>query len=179
MIKKILIVLVLAVAGFAGYVAMLPDAFLLTRSTVIAAPPEAVFANLEDFRKWEAWSPWAKRDPKATATFSGEAKGKGAVFNWSGNSEVGEGRMTIMQSRPAQGLSIKLDFTKPFPASNDVVFLLKPEAGGTKVTWSMSGRQTYVEKAICTLFGGIERMVGPDYEKGLANLKAVTEGKKS
>lgn len=179
MIKKLLIVVVLAIAGFAGYVATLPDAYQLARSTVIAAPPETVFANLEDFRRWEAWSPWAKRDPTAKATFTGEPKGQGAVFGWAGNGDVGEGRMTITQSRPTTGLNIKLDFIKPFPNSSDVVFLLKPESGGTKVTWSMSGRQTFFEKAVCALFGGLERMVGPDYEQGLANLKAVSEGKKS
>ena len=178
MLKKIVAVIVLGVAGFLAYVATLPDVYQLTRSAVISAPPEAVFGHLEDFRKWDAWSPWAKRDPNAKATFSGEAKGKGAVFAWDGNSDVGVGKMTIVQSRPAQGLNIKLDFTKPYESTSNVVFLLKPEGGGTRVTWSMNRRQSFFERAMCTAMGGLERLVGPDYEKGLANLKAVAEGKK-
>lgn len=178
MLKKLLLALVVIVGGFLAYVAFLPDVFQLTRTAVIAAPPEAVFGYLEDFRKWQDWSPWAKRDPNAKATFSGEAKGKGAIFEWDGNKDVGAGRMTILQSRPAGGLNIKLDFKRPYEASNNVTFLLKPEAGGTRVTWSMGGRQSYFEKAFCTLMGGLDRIVGPDYEKGLANLKAVAEAKK-
>ena len=178
MLRIALLGTVLAVASFLGYVATLPDVYMLTRSTVIAAAPEVVFAHLDDFRKWDAWSPWAKRDPNAKATFSGEARGKGAVFAWNGNGEVGEGRMTILQSRPAVGLNIKLDFVKPYESTSSVTFLLKPEAAGTRVTWSMSGRQSFIEKAMCSVMGGLERMVGPDYEKGLVNLKAVAEGKK-
>jgi uncharacterized protein YndB with AHSA1/START domain len=179
MLRKLLIAIVLVVAVFAGYVAMQPDVYALSRSAVIAAPPDAVFGYLEDFRKWELWSPWAKRDPNAKATFSGEPKGRGAVFEWSGNSEVGAGRMTMMQSRAPGGLTVKLDFTKPYESTSNVTFLLKPEAGGTRVTWSMSGRQTFLEKAFCLMMGGMDRLVGPDYEKGLANLKAVAEAKKS
>ncbi len=178
MLRKMFTALVLVATAFAAYVTMLPDVYALTRSTVISAPPEVVFSHIEDFRKWDAWSPWAKRDPAAKATFSGEPKGRGSVFEWSGNSEVGAGRMTMMQSRSPGGVIIKLDFTKPYEATSDVTFLLKPEAGGTRVTWSMSGRQTFIEKAFCTMMGGMERIVGPDFEKGLANLKAVAEGKK-
>lgn len=179
MLRKLLLAIIIAVAVFAGYVATLPDSYALSRSAVIAAPPAAVFSHLEDFRKWDAWSPWAKRDPGAKTTFSGSPSGKGAVFQWAGNAEVGEGRMTIVDSRPAEALAIRLDFTKPYPATSDVTFALKPEAGGTRVTWSMSGRTSYIERAFCTLMGGMERIVGPDYEKGLASLKAAVEGKRT
>lgn len=179
MFKKTVIALAAVIGGFLCYVATLPDTYLLARSTVIATPPEAVYAHLEDFRKWQAWSPWAARDSQARATFSGEAKGRGAVFEWDGNKEVGAGRMTIMQGRPNVGLNIKLDFTKPYTSTSNVSFLLKPDAGGTRVTWSMSGRQSYLEKVFCTLMGGLDRVVGPDYERGLANLKGVAEGQKS
>jgi hypothetical protein len=177
MLRRLLIAVVLVIASFVGYAAMQPDVYSLSRSALILAPPEAVFGYLEDFRKWELWSPWAKRDPNAKAIFSGEAKGRGSVFEWSGNSDVGAGRMTMMQSRPSGGVTVKLDFTKPYEATSNVTFLLKPEAGGTRVTWSMSGRQTFLEKAFCLLMGGMDRIVGPDYEKGLTNLKAVAEAK--
>ncbi|MGE3914472.1 MAG: SRPBCC family protein, partial [Hyphomicrobiaceae bacterium] len=145
---------------------------------VIAAPPEAVFANINDFHNWDAWSPWAKRDPNAKATFSGAPAGKGAVLGWSGNSDVGEGSMTIVESRPAQAVGIKLAFAKPMQGEADAAFALKPEGSGTHVTWTLNGRSSFIDRAICTLMGGMERILGPDYEKGLANLKAVTEAQK-
>jgi uncharacterized protein YndB with AHSA1/START domain len=178
MLKKIVIALVLAVAAFAGYVAMLPSHYSVTRSTLIAAPPDVVFTQVNDFHRWDAWSPWAKLDPNAKAEHSGPLAGKGARFHWSGNEKVGEGSMTILDSRPNEAVGIKLAFVKPFEGESDVAFALKPEADGTRVTWTISGEQTFVERAFCKLMGGMERVVGPDYEKGLANLKAVAEASK-
>lgn len=179
MLKKILLALVVLVGGFAVYVATLPPTYSLARSTVIAAPADAVFGHINDLRKWDAWSPWAKKDPNAKVTFSGPPAGKGAVFQWAGNSDVGEGSMTVVDSKPSEAVAIRLAFVKPFPGESDVAFALKPEGTGTRVTWTLSGQQSFVERAFCTLMGGMERIIGPDYEKGLASLKAVAEGKKS
>ena len=178
MFKKILLALVVAVAAFAGYVALQPSHYALTRSTVVDVAPVVVFDHVNDFRKWEAWSPWAKLDPAATVSFAGPASGKGAVFKWAGNSQVGEGSMTIVDSRPGEAVAIKLAFVKPLEGESDVAFALQPEGGATRVTWSLSGEQTFLERAMCTLMGGMERILGPQYEKGLANLKAVAEGRK-
>jgi uncharacterized protein YndB with AHSA1/START domain len=179
MVKKLLLAAVVLIAGFAGYVALQPAQFRLIRSTVIAAPPAAVFEHINDLHKWDAWSPWAKRDPKAKLTHSGAPAGKGAVLSWAGNRDVGAGSMTIVDSRPAEAVAIRLDFTEPFNGTSDATFALKPEGAGTRVEWSLTGRQGFFERAICTVMGGMERILGPDYEKGLASLKAVAEAGKS
>lgn len=179
MIAKVFALIALVVAAFAGYVALQPGDYRVARSAVMAAPPEAVYDQIQSFRKWDAWSPWAKKDPKAKATFSGPESGKGAAFSWSGNAEVGEGTMTIVDAKPGQGLRIKLDFVKPMVDTADVAFDLKPEAGGTRVTWAMSGHQGFVGRAICTLMRvNLDTMVGGEYEKGLASLKSIVEAKK-
>lgn len=178
MLKKILIALVVIVVAFAGYVAVLPSHYSLARSTVIAAPADAIFPQINDFRRWDAWSPWAKLDPTAKTEFIGPQSGKGAVFRWAGNEKVGVGSMTIVESKPNEAVGIKLAFVKPFEGQSDVALILQPEAAGTRVTWALSGEQSFIERAMCTLMGGMERVLGPEYEKGLANLKAVTEGRK-
>lgn len=175
MLKKILFALVVVVATFAGYVAILPSHYSLARSIVIAAPAETVFPQVNDFRRWDAWSPWAKLDPDAKTEFAGSETGKGSIFRWSGNSKIGVGSMTIVDSRPNEAVGIKLAFVKPFEGESDVAISLRSEGSGTRVTWSLSGEQTFFERAICTLMGGMERILGPEYEKGLANLKAVAE----
>jgi hypothetical protein len=174
MIKKILAVLVVLIAAFAGYVALQPDELLVQRQATIAAPPAAVFEQVNDLKKWDAWSPWAKMDPNAKIGFEGPAAGKDAAFTWSGNDKIGEGRMTIVDSRPAELVDIKVDFTKPFENSSSSKFELKPEANQTLVTWSMGGRQNFIEKAMCIVFNG-KKMISDEMEKGLSNLKAVAE----
>ncbi len=178
MLKKILTVFVVLVAAFAGYVAVLPSHYSLSRSTLISASPDVVFDNVNDFHKWEAWSPWAKLDPNAKISFVGPPTGKGSVFRWAGNSNIGEGAMTIVDSRPSEAVGIKLAFVKPLEGESDIAITLKPESGATRVNWTLSGEHGFLERAMCTLMGGMERMVGPEYEKALANLKAVAEGKK-
>lgn len=175
MLKKILVALVVIIAAFAVYVAMLPSHYSLARSIVIAAPPDAVFSQVNDFRRWEAWSPWAKLDANARTEFAGPQTGKGAVFRWAGNEKVGVGSMTIVESKPNEAVGIRLAFVKPFEGQSDVALTFRPDGAGTRVTWSLSGEQSFLERAICTLMGGMERILGPEYEKGLANLKAVTE----
>jgi len=173
-VRKILLVLVLLIAGFVGLVAMQPSDFRVRRSAAMAADPAAVFAHVNDFHKWEAWSPWAKRDPNAKNSFEGPESGKGAVFKWSGNAEVGEGSMTLTESVPNQLVRIRLDFIKPFEDTADVEFYFQPEGDQTRVTWTMSGRNNFIAKAMC-LFMNMDQMIGGDFEQGLKNMKSVVE----
>jgi hypothetical protein len=172
--KWVALVIVLLVGGFAIVVAMQPADYTVTRSGTMAAAPATVFSQVNDFHKWEAWSPWAKLDPNAKNSFEGAPSGTGAAFAWAGNKDVGEGRMTITESRPSDVIRLKLDFIKPFASTCDTEFTFKPEAGATRVTWTMSGRKNFISKAFC-LFADMDKMVGGDFEKGLANLKAVAE----
>jgi uncharacterized protein YndB with AHSA1/START domain len=177
MFKKILVVLVIAVAVFAGVVAMQPAEFRVERSATMAAPAPDVFAQVNDFHNWEAWSPWAKLDPNAKNTFSGPAAGKDAKFSWAGNDEVGVGSMTILESRPHDLIRIAIDFEKPHQNTSMVDFTFKPVDNQTVVTWSMYGKNDFMSKAIC-LFMNMDKMVGEKFEEGLANLKKAVETKK-
>ncbi len=174
MIKKILIGLVAVVVLFAVIVALQPSDFRVTRSAPVAAPPSVVFAQVNDFHKWEAWSPWAKLDPAAKNSFEGPRAGTGATFRWSGNNEVGEGSMTVTESRPSELIRIKIDFLKPFEASNTAEFTFKPAGGQTQVTWSMYGTNNFIGKAFC-LFNNMDKMLGGEFEKGLAQMKVAAE----
>jgi Polyketide cyclase / dehydrase and lipid transport len=129
---------------------------------------------VNDFHNWEAWSPWAKLDPAAKATFEGPSTGTGAIFKWTGNKEVGEGSMTITESRPSDLIRIKLEFLRPFEATNSAEFTFKPEGNRTAVTWSMEGKNNFIAKAVC-LFMNMDKMVGGQFEQGLAQMKAVVE----
>ncbi|MEX0717301.1 MAG: SRPBCC family protein [Planctomycetaceae bacterium] len=159
---------------FVVIVAMQPSQFRVTRSAVMAAPPEAVFAQVNDFHDWEAWSPWAKLDPNAKNTFEGPTAGTGSIFRWAGNSEVGEGSMTITESRPHELIRIRLEFVRPMEDVATVEFDFQPVEAGTRVTWSMFGENDFVSKAFC-LFMDMDQMLGGDFEKGLAAMKAVVE----
>ncbi len=174
MLKNILIALAVIAIVFVGVVAMQPSEFRIVRTATISAPAPAVFAQVNDFRNWEAWSPWAKRDPAAKTTFEGPSAGTGAIFRWAGNHESGEGSMTITESRPSDLIRIKLEFLKPFVATNTAEFIFKPEGKHTAVTWSMAGRNNFIAKAVC-LFMSRDKMVGGDFEKGLARMTAVVE----
>jgi hypothetical protein len=174
MLIKILIALIVIVAVFAIIVAVQPSEFRIVRSASISAPAPEVFAQVNDFHKWQAWSPWAKLDPAAKATFEGPSAGTGAIFRWAGNKEVGEGSMMIIESRPSEVIRIKLEFLKPFAATNTAEFTFKPEGNKTAVTWSMSGRNNFIAKAFC-LFMNVDKMVGSQFEKGLASMKSVAE----
>jgi hypothetical protein len=174
MFKKILAVIVGLIAAFAGYVALQPNELLVRRQETIAASPDKVFGEVNDLHRWDAWSPWAKLDPMAKIGFKGPAAGKDAGFTWSGNDKVGEGRMTIIDSRAAELVDIEVAFTKPFENTSNSKFEFKPEADKTEVTWTMSGKQNFLEKAMCIVFNG-KAMLGGEMEKGLANLKTVAE----
>ncbi len=174
MIKKIAIAVVLVLGALLVYAATKPDTFRVERAASIKAPPEKIFAVLNDFLRWEAWSPWEKKDPAMKRTFSAVTSGKDAVYAWEGNRDVGQGRMEIAESVAPSKVAIKLDFVKPFETHNIVEFTLEPKGDSTKVTWAMNGPMPYISKLI-TVFVNMDSIVGKDFETGLANLKAVTE----
>jgi len=176
MLKKILLVLAALIVVFLVVVALQPAEYKVVRSATLPAAPTDAFALVNDFHKWEGWSPWAKLDPSQKTTYTGSAAGTGAVCSWVGNDKVGEGRMTILESRPAELVRIKLEFIKPFASVSDTSFTFKPEGQGTAVTWTMAGRNGFIEKAFC-LFMNMDKMVGGDFERGLANLKSVAKPK--
>jgi len=174
MFKKILIGLAVVLVVLAIVISMQPPDFRVERSATISAPPERVFAQVNDFHNWDAWSPWAKLDPDMKTTFEGPASGPGSKYSWVGNSKVGEGAMTILESRPQELVSIKLEFLKPFASTSTADFSFKPEGPGTKVTWVMTGKCNFMSKAF-GLFMNMDKMVGGDFEKGLAQMKAAAE----
>ena len=174
MLKKILIALAAIILIFVGVVALQPSEFHVERSTAISAPQEGVFTQVNDFKKWESWSPWAKLDPQAKVAFEGPPSGEGTVMTWSGNDNVGEGKMTLIESRPDDLVRIKVDFVKPFEGSSASQFTFKPDGDRTAVTWSMDARHNFLEKAFCLIMNG-KKMVGDDMEKGLAQMKSVAE----
>jgi hypothetical protein len=177
LLKLIAYLVVLLIIGV-GVVLLLatgrPNTFTVTRSSTMAAPPAVVFEQVNDFHRWDAWSPWAKLDPNSKVTFSGSPAGVGSTFAWSGNHEVGEGKQTITASRPPESVHIKLEFIKPFPGTSDVNFNFKPEGAGTLVTWTMTGKNNLIGKAM-SLFMDCDKMIGGSFEQGLANMKKVVE----
>lgn len=177
MIKKILLGLVAVIAAILVAAAFQPSEFRVTRSATLAAPPAAVYAEVNDFHRWASWSPWEKLDPNMKRTFEGPGAGVGSVYAWEGNSDVGAGKMTITESKPADTILIKLEFIKPMPGLCPTEFTFRPEGAGTKVTWTMSGTNDYLAKIFC-LFMNMDKMVGGDFEKGLASLARVAEAKK-
>jgi uncharacterized protein YndB with AHSA1/START domain len=174
MFKKIGIGLVAIIAFILGLAATKDDSFTMERAITIKAPPEKIMPLLSDFKNWPTWSPWENLDPKMQRTFSGATSGKGAVYNWVGDSKVGEGRMEITDMMSPSKLVIKLDFVKPMASSNVTEFLLTPEGEQTKVTWKMAGPVDYPTK-VMLVFTSLDAMIGPDFERGLAKLKTVAE----
>ena len=154
-----------------------PDEFKLVREAKISAPREKIFPHVNDLHAWEAWSPWAKLDPNAKNSFEGPASGVGAAMAWAGNKKVGEGRMTITESQATELIGFRLDFVKPFKATNTAEFAFRAEGNQTRVTWSMAGQSNFFFK-IFGLLMNCEQMAGKDFEKGLASLKAVAEAAK-
>lgn len=174
MLAKIFIGLAVIVVVLVVVVTLRPSEFRVERAATIAAPPPVVFAQVNDFRRWDAWPPYARRDPAMKKSFEGAPAGVGAVYTWSGNHEVGEGRTTIIESRPHDLIRIKLEFVRPFAATNTAEFTFRPEGERTAVTWSLAGRNGFMGKAV-GLFMNMDRMVGGDFEKGLAQMKSVVE----
>lgn len=176
MVKKILLGLVAVVVILLIVVAMQPDEYRIERSGTIAAPTPVVFEQVNDLHKWNDWSPWAKLDPNAKNTFEGAESGEGAVFKWAGNDEVGEGKMTIVESKPNELIKIQLDFLKPFESTGNSEFTFKPDGDKTAITWAMYGKHSFVEKGIC-LFMNMDKMLGASFEEGFANMNKAVEGK--
>jgi hypothetical protein len=174
-VGKILVALVVVVAAFVVVVATRPAEFHIERSLAMLAPPLSVFAQVNDLHAWAAWSPWEKLDPKMEKTYGGPTDGPGATYAWKSESgKVGQGRMTIERSEAPGLVVIKLEFIKPFTATNTVTFSLDPSADGTKVTWAMDGRNGFMGKAFALLMN-MDKTVGGDFERGLVGLKAVAE----
>lgn len=152
-----------------------PETFRVERRAVIAAPPSAVFPNLDDFHRWSAWSPWEKLDPDMKRTFGGPERGVGATYAWQGNGKAGEGRMEIVETVPDERVTLALEFVKPFPATNTTTFTLTPRDGGTEVVWALEGRNTFMGK-VFSVFADMDSMVGKDFDEGLRNLERVARG---
>jgi len=176
MILKILLALLLAVVIVVVAILMQPPEYKVVRTATLAAAPGEIYSQITDFHNWNAWSPWAKLDPNMAQRYEGAPSGLGAKYGWVGNSEAGAGSMEIDEAVADRKVGIKLEFLKPFPSSSRIIFTLQPNAAGTKVEWAMVGPSTFASKAI-NLFSSMDKMVGPDFEKGLNQLKSVVEAK--
>lgn len=174
MLKKILIGVAAVLVLFVIIVAMQPAQYRVSRTATIPATPSAVFEHVNDLHKWDAWSPWAKLDPAMKTTFEGPQSGPGASYAWVGNSKVGEGKMSIMDAKANELVRLKLQFMKPFASVATTEFTFKPEGEQTSVTWTMSGDKNFMSKAFC-LFMNMDKMIGGDFEKGLAGLKSAVQ----
>lgn len=176
MLSKVLLAIAAIVAAFLAYVAVLPSDGTISRSAVLAAKPDAIFPHVATLKKWDAWSPWAKLDPNAKNTFEGPESGVGSIFHWDGNSDVGAGKMTVLESKPNEHVKIELDFERPMQGKSFADFALQPEGDGTRVTWTMSGERPFFQRAICVLLRA-DAMVAGMFDKGLASLGAVAAAK--
>jgi uncharacterized protein YndB with AHSA1/START domain len=173
-IAIVAVVLALAIAAVLILAARKPDRFAVQRATTVKAPPDKIFPLINDFHQWGAWSPYETRDPAMKRSYSGAERGKGAVYGWEGNKNVGSGRMEILDTEAPSKIVIKLDFFAPFEGHNTAEFTMLPQGDGTHVTWSMHGPSPFIGK-IMHVFINMDRMVGKDFEAGLANLKRLTE----
>jgi len=174
MFKKISLLALGIIAGILIAAAMKPDEFRVERSISIKAPPEKVFALIDDLRAFSAWSPYEKIDPAMRRSYSGPASGAGAAYAWEGNDQIGQGRMEIIRSTPPSSVLIQIDFLRPVEAHNTVAFTLAPESGGTTVTWAMFGPAPFLTRVI-TVFFSMDDMVGAQFAEGLADLKRLAE----
>jgi uncharacterized protein YndB with AHSA1/START domain len=174
MILKLLTGLAVVVVILLIVIASRPADFRYSRSATIAAPPQVLFEQINDPRKFQAWNPWAEIDPNCKVTYSGPPTGVGSIFSWAGNNDVGEGTMTLTESKPGELARFRMDFHKPMAGTSTAEFSFAPAAGMTTVTWSMFGPNTFMGKAI-SLFIDCDKMVGGKFEKGLANLKRQME----
>ena len=174
MLPTILIVIAALVVVFLIVVAMQSDSYTVARNGTISASAADVFAQVNDLRKFQDWSPWAKVDPNVKNTYEGAPSGVGAVCKWTGNKKVGEGIMTIADSKPNDSIRMRLEFIKPFASIADVQFKFKEQNNQTSVTWAMTGQKNFISKAFC-MFMNMDKMIGGDFERGLGNLKSLVE----
>ena len=177
MLKKALLAFAIAVLILFGVIAMQPAGYTVRRSIAIDAPPEVVFGYINDFHKWDGWSPWVNLDRSMKQSYDGPHEGMGAIYKWSGNTQAGEGAMLITDSRPNTHIGIDLSFTRPYVSNSAISFAVRPEREGSVVTWDMSGQNNLALKAV-SLFYSMDKMIGPDFERGLTQLKALAESSK-
>ena len=174
MLKKIGIAIAVLVVALVLLIATRPGTYRVTRSASIAAPAFVAYSQVADFHRWEAWSPWAKLDPGMLSSYAGTDGAAGASYEWKGNDKVGEGRMTLVEARPAQLVAIRLEFLKPWTSTSATRFEFAPVDSVTRVTWTMDGKSDFMGKAF-SLFTDLDKMIGSDFERGLASLKTVAE----
>jgi hypothetical protein len=174
MLKKVSLALAVAVVGFVAVVVSRPSTYRVERSITVAAPVDLPFGLVNDFHRWHFWSPWDALDPKMEKTFDGAYAGPGATYAWSGNDQVGKGKMTILDAKPYDSIHIQLEFLEPWASTNATLFTFQPVAEGIRVTWAMEGHNTFLGKAF-SLFLDMDGMIGKDFEKGLASIKTLTE----
>ena len=174
MFMKIAVIVSVLIAGILVYAATRPDTFRVERSAIINSPPEKIFPLINSFRLWEAWSPWEKIDPAIQRSYSGADSGKGAVYAWQGNRDIGQGRMEILESTPSSKVVIKIDFTQPMEAHNTIEFRLEGQGGSTKVTQAMYGPSSFLSKLV-GLFISMDKMIGQKFDEGLAGMKSIVE----
>ena len=168
------VILAVGIAGLLFYAATKPDSFRVQRSAIIKAPAEKIFALVNDLRSHMAWSPWEKEDPAMKRTHSGATSGKGAIYEWDGNKDIGAGRMEIADSSPPSKVVLKMDFLRPFEAHNIAEITLEPSGDATHVTWAIYGPSPYISK-LMSVFFSFDNMIGKEFEAGLTNLKTMTE----
>ena len=178
MVKKVLIAVAVLVAVLVVVIQMQPADYTVTRSATVVGAPQMAYDVVADFHQWDRWSPWSKMDPNQKVVHSGAPSGKGAVYEWSGE-KTGAGRMTIVDAKPAELVDIKLEFTKPFESTSPTLFAFAPEGDGTKVTWTMKGTSNFMSKAVTLVAGPMDKMMGPQFDEGLANLGKVMEEEKA
>ena len=174
MLRKVLIAVAALVIILLGIIYTRASTFRVERTTRIDAPPDVVFALVNDFHAWDRWSPWAHLDPSMKVTYGGPPSGTGATYAWTGNDKVGEGNLRIVESKPAQAVVLRLEFIKPMASTNRTEFTFKPDGTGTKVDWVMTGPLDFMGKGM-DLFVGMDKMIGPDFEKGLASMRREAE----
>lgn len=172
--KTAAIVFVVLVAAVLIVAAARPKMFRMERRTTIEAPAERAYWLIADFHCWQAWSPWEKLDPELKRTFSGRESGEGTVYAWESQGEAGAGRMEITHAAAPSRITIRLEFFRPFRATNTAEFLIEEHGSSTTVTWAMFGPQPYRGK-LMGLFLNMDRLIGREFETGLANLKALAE----
>lgn len=176
MATKIGIAVLVIIGGLLVFISTRPESFRIERSAQVKAPVDVVFALINDFHQWALWSPYEKLDPDMKKTFEGPPAGPGASYAWSGNNKSGEGRMTILENKPGELITIKLEFTRPFSATNQTTFKLEPSGNGTRVSWIMEGKNTFMGKAM-SAFMSMDKLLGKDFEQGLANLDAAAQAR--
>jgi hypothetical protein len=174
MFKIMALVIVVLIVAVLIYAATQPDTFRVQRSAGIKAPPEKIFPLINDLHSWDSWSPWEKKDPAMKRTHSGAPSGKGAIYEWDGNKEIGQGRMEITEASPPSKVVMAMHFIKPFEAHNTAEFVLEPQGESTIVTWAIYGPQPYFAK-VMHLFFNMDKMIGKEFETGLVNLQAIAE----